>query len=246
MKDIATRKDDGFKILGDMTPEERTAFTFMTTNTGSVVPTVTLNRIIELVESMAPMYDDATPSNMTQGFAVPRHKRILAGDAAATDEGVANEDENDEFDLLAIDGTEIKKHVEISRKMKWESIDAFEDWLVEHLSQRIAVAKETTIIAALNDSTVGIASTNILPAVTADNDGVLEVLSLIKGTGTKVWYANQKTIFSRIAKITDENGRPLFIPSTDSVNSIDFALTSMAITFFHVLKNSTRRSSAFT
>lgn len=216
LKDLATRKDDGVKLLGEMTQEERTAFTFMTSNTGSVVPTVTLNRIIELVESMAPMYDDAFKTNMTQGFGVPRHKAIVAGDAKVTDEGVANDDdENDEFDLLSIDGEEIKKHVDISRKMKWMSIDAFEDWLVEHLSQRIAVAKEKAIIAALDDSSIGIASTNILPSVTADNDGVLGVLSLIKGTGAKVWYANQKTIFSRIAKITDENGRPLFLASTE-------------------------------
>ena len=74
LKNMAVfRQQDGSeqRLLGDLTAEERAAFTFTTANTASVVPTVTLNRIVELVQSMSPMYDDATKSGMTQGFAVP-------------------------------------------------------------------------------------------------------------------------------------------------------------------------------
>lgn len=219
LKNLATRKSDGMMLLGEMTPEERTAFTFTTTNTGSVVPTVTLNKIVELVVSMAPMYDDATKSGMTQGFAVPRHKAIIAGDAKATAEGVANDDdENDSFDLLTIDGTEIKKHVEITRKMKWESIDAFENWLVEHLANRIAVAKEKQIQSALDTASTGIDSDNIIAtsANTAYSDAsVRSILAKIKATGAKVWYANSNTIYNGLAGIKDANQRPLFLASTE-------------------------------
>ena len=102
LKNMATfRAQDGteHRLLGDMTAEEREAFTFTTANTTSVVPTVVLNRIVELVRSMSPLYDDASQSGMTQGFGVPRHTAISQGDAATTSEGVANDDETDTFDL---------------------------------------------------------------------------------------------------------------------------------------------------
>lgn len=216
LKSMATfRGQDGteFRLFGEMNNEERTAFTFTTANTGSVVPTVVLNRIVELVESMSPLYDDATKSGMTQGFGVPRHATIAQGDAAATDEGAANDDEQDTFNLLSLTGVEIKKHVKITRKMQWQSIDAFEDWLVQHISKRIAVAKETRILAQLNDTTPGIASGNKIVRTYTDA-AVAEAMAMVKGSGSIRWYANRKTIFSGLNQIKDKNGRPLFLEST--------------------------------
>ena len=115
----------GITQFGEMNQEERTAFIHTTANTDDVVPTSIMNRIIELVESEYPIYNDATKSEMVQGFGVPRHKSIEQGDAASTSEGVANDDEQDEFDLLPLSGVEIKKHLDMSRKMKWQSISAF-------------------------------------------------------------------------------------------------------------------------
>ena len=212
LKNIAQR--DGQKIFGEMTEVEQRAFTFTTANSGAVVPTETMNRIVELVESMAPMYDDATKSGMVKGFGVPRHKAIVAGDAAATDEGVANADEEDTFDLLALDGVEIKKHVEITRKMQWQSIDAFEAWLTDHIARRIAVAKEAQIRARLDAVATGIAAANVLTAQTYTEGTIRAILAKIKQSGTKVWYANTNTIWNGLAGIQDGNDRPLFVPST--------------------------------
>lgn len=217
LKNMATFSEDGatYRLFGDLNKEEREAFTFTTANTGSVVPTVVLNRIVELVQSMAPMYEDATKSGMTQGFSVPRHTAITQGDAAATSEGVANDDETDTFNVLTLTGVEIKKHVKVTRKMQWQSIAAFEDWLVAHISKRIAVAKETRILAQLNDTTPGIASGNKI-ARTYTDAAVREALALITEQGSKVWYANSKTIYNGLAGIKDNNGRPLFLESTVS------------------------------
>lgn len=212
LKNIAQR--DGQKIFGEMNEVEQRAFTFTTANSGAVVPTETMNRIIELVESMAPMYDDATKTGMAKGFGVPRHKSIAAGDAAATNEGVANADEEDTFDLLALDGVEIKKHVEITRKMQWQSIDAFEAWLTDHIAKRIAVAKETQIRARLDAVATGIAAANVLTAQTYTEGTIRAILAKIKQSGTKVWYANTNTIWNGLAGIQDGNDRPLFVPST--------------------------------
>lgn len=218
LKNLAQR--DGQKLFGELNEEEQRAFTFMTTNTGNLVPTTTLNRIIELVESQAPMYEDATKSGMTKGFSIPRHKSIDAGDAAVVDEGTANEDEQDTFDLLTLSGDEIKKHVVITRKMEWLSIDAFESWLVQHISKRIAVAKDTLIRTRLDAVATGIAAANVLTNKSYADEDVREILSKIKAAGAKVWYANSKTIWNGLAGIQDGENRPLFIASTMDSNPL--------------------------
>ena len=203
----------GITQFGEMTQEERTAFVHTTANTDDIVPSAILNRIVELVESEYPMYNDATKSAMVQGFGVPRHKSIEQGDAAATSEGVANDDEQDEFDLLPLSGVEIKKHLDMSRKMKWQSISAFEDWVVTHISERIGVAKEGRIITQLGDATYGIAAANIATGVEATDANIRAKLALIKGKGQRVVYANAYTIWNIFAGINDGAGNKAFIPS---------------------------------
>ena len=212
----------GGSLLGEMTAEERAAFTFTTANTGSVVPTQTMDKIIELVNSDAPMLEDAQPSGMTSGFAVPRHKRIDAGDAKGVAEGEANDDEQDTFDLLPLSGIEIKKHVVLSRKMQFQSIEAFETWLTTHLAQRIRVAKEKVILARLGNTApdggtkvdnAGVDAANTLTAQTYDDATIRKLFSLIDAQGEKVVYANNATIWNKLAGIEDAQGQKLFVPS---------------------------------
>lgn len=214
---------NGQRLFGDLTAEERAAFTTTTANTPQVVPTVIENRIIELVESMAPMYEDASRSGMEQGFAVPRHKGIKQGDAKGVAEGTANEDEQSEWDQISLDGVEIKKHVVISRKMKFKSIDAFEAWMVQHIAERIAVARERLILARLDGVApeggsavlnVGIDAENILPSETYSDASMRKIMARIKGLGVRTIYANSQTIWSGLVGIEDSSGKKLFIEST--------------------------------
>lgn len=211
LKKMAVR--DGVALFGDLNEEETRAYTHTTANTGSVVPTAVMNRIVELVESQYPIYNDASKDSMVQGFGIPRHKAIAAGDAAATNEGAANSDEQDTFDLLPLGGVEIKKHIVISRKMKWQSIQAFEDWVVKHIADRIGVAKETRILSQLADATYGIDSNNIATGVEATDANIRAKLGLVRGTGAKVLYANAYTIWNILAGINDGAGNKAFIPS---------------------------------
>lgn len=198
--------------LGEMTAEEREAFTFTTSNSGNVVPTVIANRIVELVESNSPMYNDATKSGMSQGFAIPRHTAINQGDATTTNEGVANDDEQDTFDQLTLSGVEIKKHCVISRKMKFKSISAFEDWVVSHIAARIAVAKDAVIVSRLDDATYGIAAANVLTSQTYAEATIRAIFAKIRGNGVKKVYANSNTIWNGLAGIKIDN-KLAFVPS---------------------------------
>ena len=211
LKKMAVR--DGVALFGELNEEETRAYTHTTANTGAVVPTAVMNRIVELVESEYPMYNDASKSAMVQGFQIPRHTAIAAGDAAATNEGVANSDEQDTFDYLPLAGVEIKKHIVISRKMKWQSISAFEDWIVTHIAERIGVAKEARILSQLGDATYGIAAANVATGVEATDANIRAKLGLVRGTGAKVLYANAYTIWNILAGINDGAGNKAFIPS---------------------------------
>lgn len=223
LKNLAVR--DGRKIFGEPTQEEQRAFMFATTQQGlsPLVPTDIQNRIVELVESDSPMLDDADVSAMTRGFGVPRHKSIDAGDAKGVSEGTANEDEQDTFDLVTLEGIEIKKHVVITRKMEFQSIDAFEDWLVTHLAARIRVAKEKVILARLTGvapdggnviSNAGIYAGNIVSGKAYDDEAIREAFSKIKPAGPKVVYANNATIWNKFAGMETTKGDKLFVPNS--------------------------------
>lgn len=203
----------GINQFGEMNQEERAAFMHTTANTDELVPTAIMNRIIELVDSEYPILNDATPSAMVQGFGIPRHTSIEQGDAAATSEGVANDDEEDEFDLLPLSGVEIKKHLDRSRKMKWQSISAFEDWIVTNISDRIGVAKESRILTQLADATYGIAAANVGTGVEATDANIRAWFAKIKGKGQRVVYANAYTIWNILAGINDGAGHKAFIPN---------------------------------
>ena len=207
------RDADNRPIFGEMTDTEKRTFTFTTENTGVVVPTEIINRIVDLTDNDSPLYDDAMKSNFKNGFIIPRLSEITAGDAKVVNEGEANDDEQDEFDSLEITSVEIKKHIVLTRKMEFQSIDAFLDWLVNHLASRIRVAKENYILTQLGQTSTGIATTNTLQASTLTDAEIRKAMSMLRGSGERVLYANQGFIWNTLAGLEDSSGNKLFIPS---------------------------------
>lgn len=207
------RDADNRPIFGEMTDTEKRAFTFTTENTGVVVPTEIINRIVDLTDNDSPLYDDAMKSNFKNGFIIPRLTEITAGDAKVVNEGEANDDEQDEFDSLEITSVEIKKHIVLTRKMEFQSIDAFLDWLVNHLASRIRVAKENYILTQLGQTSTGIATANTLQASALTDAEIRKAMSMLRGSGERVLYANQGFIWNTLAGLEDSSGNKLFIPS---------------------------------
>lgn len=218
------RDRDGNMMFGEMNEAEQRAFTFMTSNTTAVVPTITLNRIVDRLRHEAPMLDDATITSINQGFAIPVRTAIAAGDAAVVAQDAANDDEQDTFSLITMTGVDIKKHVVMTRRMQFQSIEAFEDWLVGDISRRIMVAKEGVIRARLDGSapsasdsannSVKIASGNVLTGQSYSDAVIRSILAKINEPGQVVVYANRYTIYNGLMSIQDAQNRPLFINST--------------------------------
>ena len=210
LKNMAVR--DGVHLLGEMTKQERAAYTMTTANTAAPVPTEIMNRIVDLVQSSTAIYSDATKSGMTSGFAIPRIKSIKQGDAKETPEGVANDDEQDTWDQLSLDGVEIKKHLVITRKMTWQSIAAFETWIAEHLARRIGNAKDKRCITQLDSTTYGIDTDNVLTDQAYDDAAIRGIMAKVKEEGVRCVYANSNTVWNGLFGIQDANKRPIFLP----------------------------------
>lgn len=206
--------DKGNRMFGELTEVEQRAFNFVTTNTPQVVPTEILDRIVELVDNDSPILDDARVEHLAAGFTIARHKSIDAGDAKKTSEGVANDDEKDTFDELKLVGYEFKKHITMSRQMQFQSISAFENWVVSHLAARIRVAKENYILEQLDTTTAGMDAGNKVTGTALTDDEIRKVFALLRGSGERVLYANNNFIWGTLAGIKDEEGNKLFQPSS--------------------------------
>lgn len=218
-KDLAQRS--GLVIPNmEMNQQERTAFTHLTSNTGSVVPTETQNQIISLIDSSAVLFGDVHRDQFAHVYEIPRHAAIAAGDAAATNEGAAPaNDEQNTFNTITINGDEIKKTVKMSRKMQVQSIDAFEAYIVNETAARLAAAAEAKIITTLNDTTLGMAAANKISVTgTLTKNKLAEALGKIKTFNNPapkgcIVYANGTTIWNVIAMIEDTQKRSYFIQS---------------------------------
>lgn len=219
-KDLATR--GGIVLAGgnDLTPQERAAFTHLTTNTDSVVPVEVQKEIISLIDNSAVLFGDVPRSTFKHQFEIIRHTGITKGDAGTTTEGAApTDDEQNDYDTIALVGEEIKKTVKISRKMAVQSVDGFADYIIKEVAARVGVAANAFVHSRLDSATVGIASANkITTAKVKDlsKADLTKALSLLKTFGnptTKgcIIYADADVIWNYIAMIEDENGHSLFV-----------------------------------
>ncbi|MBQ3281055.1 MAG: phage major capsid protein [Eubacterium sp.] len=223
LKNIAVDRD-GKHFLGEMTKEERAAFTFTTANTGNVVPTTMLNKIVDRVKADAPMIEDAVATMIEGVFSYPVRTAIAQGDAAVVAQDAANADEQDTFVLATLTGVDIKKHAILSRRMQFQSVDAFEDWLVADISKRIAVAEEAVARARLDGSAPATgesananvkinSSTNVLTSQAYSDAVIRNIMSLIDENGEVVIYANASTIWNGLAGIVDADNQKIMIPN---------------------------------
>lgn len=199
--------------------EQRAEFTMTTVNTESIVPVAVQNEIISLIDNTAVLFGDISRTNMSGQVEFPRHKSIKKGDAAKTDEGAAPTDiEENDFDSVPLVGTEIKKTVELSRKMATQSLSGFEQYIISEVSARLSVACNAFVHEKLNDENYGIATANKIQTAAVKKltkADIVKMLSLLRSYGNAaakgiIIYANNNTIWNQIAMLEDANGRSYF------------------------------------
>lgn len=200
--------------------EQRAEFTITTSNTADVVPVSVQQEIISLIDNSAALFSDVTRYNMAGQFELVRHKSIKKGDAAETAEGAAPTDiEENEFDHITLTGDEIKKTVEISRKMATQSLTGFEKYLISEISARLSVACNAKVHANLDSAELGMATANKIQTAKANviaKADILKLLSLLMTFNNPApkgafIYANNNTIWNQLAAIEDTTGRSYFV-----------------------------------
>ena len=206
-------------LQGNLTEEEKRDYASNSTN---AVPTMVADKFFEKLKKLAPMLNEITLLRVagnidfvaegTRNPATKKHTENAALDASA-DITVA----------VHLGGFEFMKIIKISRTAKLMSIDAFEGWIVDMLAGDIARAIDDYI---LNDSTNGIAhaytfttNTNqILNTATTGYtyDNIVDLIALLPAAydAEAKFLVNKKTLYGSIAKIKDEDKRPIFVPDT--------------------------------
>ena len=189
----------------DLTEVETRAFTFMTTNTTAPLPEVMQNRIIDLIGESHPIVADVYSLNSGSAITIPVGKSIIA-DAGKSAEGEAANELEIAFDDVALAGDDFTANVKLSYKMLHMAIDAFEDYLITKIAERLGAKLAADIVAKIKEKMN--AANKIATGVTYAN--VCAGFGALKRVGSVVIYGTRETIFNKIVGMVDSQKRPIF------------------------------------
>lgn len=230
-------------IFDKVNAEFSNAYTHDTTNTAILIPETVVAGIWKRAEEMYPLLADVRKFSVKGTLTMKKHTAIAAGDAAWYDEDTATADEENTFSELTLTGCELAKAVTITWKLRAMATEDFIPFIINELGERVGVALGTAVAQGkgkpgesdtfkaepLGVETALLAESNTPQVVTYDFDHattkvpltyakVTEAISKIHSSylaGCAI-YANNATIWTQLATLTDDNGRPLFIPDVTS------------------------------
>lgn len=182
----------------ELTVEERAVITSTTENSaGNAIPTETSNSIFDKVSQKAPMLDEITLLNVRGNVDfVVEIERTAAADHT---EGTSITESDIKLVKVSLAGKEIVKLVTISETVKSMTIDAFEDWLTDMLSDSIANAIEGKITTVIETN-----GTKIEKNISADT--LRETVGTLPAfyDGNAKWLVNKKKFFTEILGLQDK------------------------------------------
>lgn len=120
----------------ELSEAETRALTTATGSVGAAVPTITQNKIIEKVKQYCPLLDKIDLLRVPGGVKVPAEGTTT--DAKTHAEGAVITADSDKLVDVVLAGYEVTKLVTISKSVEKMSIDAFENWLVNKISRKVA------------------------------------------------------------------------------------------------------------
>lgn len=202
------------KLLGEeLTEVEKRAYTHTTANTEAVIPAELQNKIYSTMEEAHPLLRDVQVLRTGAVISIVKHTAIVAGDAKAVGEGVANDDEENTFVNVTLSGKDFSKHVDFSYRLGKMAIPAFEQYLVKEIADRIGAAMTRDIVAQIKADLAGENKIDATTPGTVVMGDILNGLSKLKQTGKVYIYANNATFYGSIANMTGAEGLLSFIPN---------------------------------
>lgn len=228
------------EVFNKVNKEFNNAYTHTTVNTPTLIPDTVVSGIWARAEEMYPFLADVKKYNVQGTLVINKHTAIVEGDAAFYDEATATADEKNTFGQLTLTGCELAKAITVTWKMRSMAIEEFIPYIKNELGERVGVALGTAVIKGkgkpgeldeflpepLGVETALAAESNTPQVVTYNPDAstpvpltyakVTEAISKVHSSYLAgcAFYANNATIWTQLANIVDENGRPIFIPDT--------------------------------
>lgn len=209
------------KLMGqDLNEIEKRAMTSATNSVGAVIPTQTINKIIEKLKQESVILPLVTRLNIPSNVIIPIEG--TTNDVAWVSEGGTNE-KDDTIGKIELGSRQLIKTIEITAQVEKMSIDAFEDFITAELVKKAKAAIDNAII---NGTGTNNTPNGILKALTALKTGVstgyeyndiMKILASVPA-GYKqgaIFVMSTKTLYEQIAIIKDDMGHPIFKLETD-------------------------------
>lgn len=214
-------------------------YTHTTENTGAVIPESVADRIWSEVEDMYPYFADITKTYVKGTLKLVQSD--TSSDAAWYDEATATEDGKEIFKTYQLTGCELSRAITVSWKLRDMAMNDFLNYIQRRLAERMGKAlgygvtngkgkpgtddtfKEEplgVVTALLAD---GAQVVNYTEGAMAYNDIIAARAKIKSGyaNGLAI-YANANTIWTGLANVKDDNGRPIFVadPSAGGVYKV--------------------------
>lgn len=221
-------------VFDKVNAEFQNAYTHDTGNTAVLIPETVAAGIWVRAQEQYPLYADARKFAVQGKFIIKKHNSVDAGDAAWYTEPTVTADEQNTFGELILDGHELAKAITVSWKLKAMAMNEFIPYIQNELGIRLGIALGTAAYSGTGDNqprgvlTALMAQTGTPQIVSYDPDGATPValtydmltdaISRIHSTylnGSNI-YASNHTIWTQLATLKDDIGRPLFIPDVTS------------------------------
>lgn len=181
---------------------------------GAVVPTQTMNKIIEKVKEYAPMLEKIDLLAVNGYVTVPAEGTTV--EAQLHSEGAPITGDEDTINKITLGMYEITKLVTISKTVEKMSIDAFETYLVKKISRKVAdkitgyifngngtsEPQGVDAISWTEDNSITVAKSSSLTEANLD-----KVVGKLNGGYDKgaEWYMSKKTFFADFRPLQDKS-----------------------------------------
>lgn len=199
-------------------------------NTPVIIPTTTLNEVVKKARTMGGLMAEVRAFNVPSKIAVP--VATPASKAVWNTEGADVATEQPSIAQVTFDGNEIIKVFSISAKVKTMSIDAFEAYLTEELTNCVMECLADGIVngtgagqgTGLEKGITWNEGTNLLTTTALTFQNITTVISKLKrgySKGAK-FAMNNATLYNSVYGLMDGNKRPVFVQNAqdDSVGKI--------------------------
>lgn len=200
--------------------EQRAALTSASNSAGAAIPTETQNEVIRRLQQTAPLIGEITLFN------IPGNITIAAESATTTDgayhaEGADTSEASDHLIEVNLTGFEAIKLLSISAKVKYMTINAFEAWLIDNLTDGIAYLIENWIVngtgtnqaTGINAAATWTAGTNKIKTAgaTPTYAEVCSLISLLPGVYDRnaKFIMSKKTLWQKFMPIRDDGKAPI-------------------------------------